>query len=167
MLQRALDVFRGKAITIPPMDGALRPNTALDEAPVLLQADAPDNLAWIEGRLVFSSASKVLAFDMAADNSAPETLVEFPVPVACLAARPDGGSAVGLDNGEIRIWDAEGAETTLTGVGPQSLKCPTALLFLDQDTLIVCQGSSAVVPSGWARDLMQKADPAGRSGASI
>ena len=68
MLQRALDIFRGKAITIPPMDGALRPNTALDEAPVLLQADAPDNLAWIEGRLVFSSANKVLAIDMAGGN---------------------------------------------------------------------------------------------------
>ncbi|HYV87663.1 MAG TPA: hypothetical protein VFA91_03730 [Candidatus Polarisedimenticolia bacterium] len=154
MLQRALDIFRGKAITIPPMDGALRPNTALDEAPVLLQADAPDNLAWIDDRLVFSSANKVLAIDMAAGNMAPETLVEFPVPVACLAGRPGGGSAVGLDSGEIRIWDAEGAETVLAGIGPRSLKCPTALLFLDSDTLIICQGSGAVAPSGWARDLM-------------
>ncbi|HEY2889760.1 MAG TPA: hypothetical protein VGJ31_03995 [Dongiaceae bacterium] len=156
MLQRALDIFRGKAITIPPMDGALRPNTALDEAPVLLQADGPDNLAWIDDRLVFSSGNKVLAFDMAGGISAPEKLVEFPVPVACLAERPGGGSAVGLDNGEIKIWDAEGAETSLTGIGPRSLKCPTALLFLDRDTLIVCQGSTRVAPSGWARDLMDR-----------
>ena len=155
MLQRALDIFRGKAITIPPMDGALRPNTALDEAPVLLQADAPDNLAWIEDRLVFSSGNKALAIDMAG-RSAPETLVEFAAPVTCLAGRPGGGSAVGLDNGEIRIWDGEGGETVLTGIGPQSLKCPTALLFLDGDTLIVCQGSAAVAPSGWARDLMDR-----------
>ena len=27
-----LDIFRGKAVTIPPMDGALKPNTALDDA---------------------------------------------------------------------------------------------------------------------------------------
>jgi hypothetical protein len=156
MLQRALDIFRGKAITIPPMDGALRPNTALDEAPVLLQVDAPDNLAWIEGRLVFSIANKVLAMETASGGAAPETLVEFTAAVSCLAGRPGGGSAVGLDNGEIRIWDAEGAETSLTGIGPQSLRCPTALLFLDSDTLIVCQGSATTAPSGWARDLMDR-----------
>ena len=41
-----LDVFRGRAITIPPMDGPLRPNTALDEAAVLETAEAPDNLCF-------------------------------------------------------------------------------------------------------------------------
>ena len=54
MFARALDLFRGKAITIPPMDGALRPNTILDDAPSLLDVVRPDNLAWIEDRLVFS-----------------------------------------------------------------------------------------------------------------
>ncbi len=39
-----LDIFRGRAVTIPPMDGALKPNTALDEAPVALEVAAPDNL---------------------------------------------------------------------------------------------------------------------------
>jgi hypothetical protein len=156
MLQRALDIFRGKAITIPPMDGALRPNTALDEAPVLLQADAPDNLAWIEDRLVFSSGRKVLAFSKTHPGSAPETLVEFGAGVSCLAGRPGGGSVLGLDNGEIRIWDEQGSETILNGIGPKALRCPTALLFLDGNTLIVCQGSANVAPSGWVRDLMQK-----------
>jgi len=155
MLQRALDIFRGKAITIPPMDGALRPNTALDDAPLLLSAAGPDNLAWIEDRLVFSSGGKVLAFDRGKDSS-PEPLAEFATPVSCLAGRPGGGSAVGLDNGEIHIWDAEGSETVLRGIGPQGLKCPTALLFLDSDNLIACQGAMGLAPSSWARDLMQK-----------
>ncbi len=156
MIQRALDIFRGKAITIPPMDGALRPNTALDEAALLLAVEQPDNLAWIDDRLVFSTGGRAMAIDPAAPGSAPELLVEFPVAISALAGRPAGGSAVALDNGEIRIWNAEGAETALTGIGPQALKCPTALLFLDQDTLIVCQGSGSVAPSGWTRDLMQK-----------
>ncbi len=156
MFQRALDIFRGKAITIPPMDGALRPNTALDEAALLLAVEQPDNLAWIDDRLVFSTGGKAMAIDPAAPGSAPETLVEFPAAISALAGRPAGGSAVALDSGEIKIWDADGTETALTGIGPQSLKCPTALLFLDQDTLIVCQGSQSVAPSGWARDLMQK-----------
>ena len=32
IIDPVLNIFRGKAVTIPPMDGALRPNTALDEA---------------------------------------------------------------------------------------------------------------------------------------
>jgi len=156
MFQRALDIFRGTAITIPPMDGALRPNTALDDAEVLLSVKQPDNLAWIDDRLVFSTGGKAMAIDPAAQGSAPETLVEFASPISALADRPGGGSAVALDNGEIKIWDAEGAEGTLKAVGPSALSCPTALLFLDAMTLIVCQGSQQVPPSGWARDLMQK-----------
>ncbi len=156
MFQRALDLFRGKAITIPPMDGALRPNTALDDAEMLLSVKQPDNLAWIDDRLVFSTGGKAMAIDPAAPGSAPETLVEFSSPITALAGRPNGGSAVALDSGEIRIWNADGAETVLKGIGPLGLTCPTALLFLDQNTLIVCQGSRQVAPSGWARDLMQK-----------
>ena len=40
-LDPILDLFRGKAVTIPPMDGALKPNTALDEAEVVVAALAP------------------------------------------------------------------------------------------------------------------------------
>jgi hypothetical protein len=156
MLQRALDVFRGKAITIPPMDGSLRPNTALDDAEVLLSVKQPDNLAWIDDRLVFSTGGTAMAIDPAAQGSAPEILVKFASPISALANRPGGGSALALDDGEIRIWGADGAELALKGIGASGLTCPTALLFLDQDTLIVCQGSQEVSPSGWARDLMQK-----------
>src|SRR4029077_21195916 len=79
----------------------------------------------------------------------------FPAPVACLAARTGGGSAVGLDNGPIMVWNAEGSDTTIDFVGPARLRCPTALLFLDRNTLVVCQGSAEVAPSRWARDLME------------
>ena len=35
LLDPILDLLRGKAVTIPPMDGALKPNTALDDADVV------------------------------------------------------------------------------------------------------------------------------------
>jgi hypothetical protein len=155
MFARALDLLRGKAITIPPMDGALRPNTALDDAPSLLDIAVPDNLAWIEDRLVFSSANKVMALNQSGADPVSEIIAEFPAPVACLAARPGGGSAIGLDNGQIMVWDAEGSAITLDSIGPGKLKCPTALLFLDRNTLVVCQGSAEAAPAQWARDLMQ------------
>ena len=49
LLDPLLDLFRGKAVTIPPMDGALKPNTALDDAEVVAAALAPDNLAVLNG----------------------------------------------------------------------------------------------------------------------
>ena len=70
MFARALDLFRGKAITIPPMDGALRPNTILDDAPSLLDIARPDNLTWIEDRLVFMPAAP-RAIDQNRDRTQP------------------------------------------------------------------------------------------------
>jgi hypothetical protein len=61
ILEPLLDFFRGKAITIPPMDGPLRPNTALDEAAVVRRAQAPDNLCFDGKQILYSSGSEVLA----------------------------------------------------------------------------------------------------------
>ena len=48
MLRNAWDALWGRgdySVTVPPMDGALRPNSALDEAETLLEAEGIDNLA--------------------------------------------------------------------------------------------------------------------------
>ncbi len=57
-----LDIFRGKAVTVPPMDGALKPNTALDDAPAAVEIEAPDNLCSDGERLLFSSGSTICAW---------------------------------------------------------------------------------------------------------
>ena len=62
IFDRLLDIFRGKAVTIPPLDGAFRPNTALDERRGRCVRRAPDNLCrrWrphllaISGNAVFA-----------------------------------------------------------------------------------------------------------------
>lgn len=54
-----LDVFRGKAVTIPPLDGALKPNTILEDAEVIATADAPDNLAELDGQLIFTTGKEI------------------------------------------------------------------------------------------------------------
>src|SRR5262249_53909387 len=92
-----LDIFRGKAITIPPMDGALKPNTALDDAPVALEIDAPDNLVGDagsggEGRLLFSSGHRLLAFD----GKAVHELRTFEAEITALAISKAGDIAIGL-----------------------------------------------------------------------
>ncbi|MFT3690337.1 hypothetical protein [Paenirhodobacter sp.] len=51
----AIDLFRGKAVTIPPMDGPFRPITVLAEAPVFADLPEPDLLASGPGGVLRSS----------------------------------------------------------------------------------------------------------------
>ena len=47
-VRRVWDRLRGggeHSVTVPPMDGALNPNSRLDEAEIVAEADTPDNLA--------------------------------------------------------------------------------------------------------------------------
>lgn len=64
---------RTTGVTVPPMDGALKPNQALQEAPVLFRRHRPDNLARDGGRLLFASGPSLNAIEIgAADETATE-----------------------------------------------------------------------------------------------
>lgn len=141
ILDPVLDLLRGKAITIPPLDGAFRPNTALEQAGVLARCPAPDGLAVAGGRLLVSSGSRVLSVDGLAE------VASFEAPATALAAEEGGAAAVGLENGRIALL---GASSDIAG-----FKCPVALAFDGPQTLYVCNGSERNAPSKWATDLMQ------------
>jgi hypothetical protein len=147
-----LDIFRGKAVTIPPMDGALKPNTALEEAPVFLEAEAPDNLCGNGEYLFYSLGGRVMA--VRAGDQATDEVVAFDCAVTALAAVAGGPLAIGLDDGRILLMQDTGATRELSA--PASLKCPTALAFDGKDSLYVCQGSARHKPSDWVVDLMEK-----------
>jgi hypothetical protein len=156
-LTRAFDRFRGAgaaAITLSPMDGALRPNAALDAADVALQADRPDSLGFDGRRVLVASGRNVLAFDPEAAVADVETVASFDQDVTCLAANPAGDVIVGLNDG--RILFAAGAQQgrRIDAGGPRP-SCPTALLF-DGATLLVCHGSRRHPPLDWKRDLMER-----------
>jgi hypothetical protein len=140
-----LDVFRGKAITIPPMDGPLRPNTALDEAAVVRRAAEPDNLCFDGRQVLYSSGTEVLALT----GDAPLTIASYESPVAALAVSPTGELAVALDDGHLLIGDRELPS-------PGGLASLTALAFGDAETLFLCQGSGRHRPSDWVVDLMER-----------
>jgi len=145
-----LDIFRGKAVTIPPMDGALKPNTALDDAPVALEVAAPDNLCSDGERLIFSSGDKVLALQ----GGKVEEIQSFDAPVTALAVSSSGDIAIGLDNGELGLMPRSGTPHELPATA--NLACPTALAFDGAGALYVAQGSARHRPSDWAVDLMSK-----------
>ena len=138
-----LDVFRGRAVTIPPMDGALRPNTALDDATVLVECGGPDNLVPSGGKLLYSSGEKLFALKTL------KPLATFGAPITALAAASDGTLAVGLESGRIEIRKPDAAPL-------DGFNCPVALAFDGPNDLYICNGSDTHKPSAWASDLMHK-----------
>src|ERR1700741_2649316 len=149
-----LDVFRGKAVTIPPMDGAFRPNTALDEAAVLLEVATPDNLAFDGAEVLFSSGDEVLTLVLGEDPPAP--VAQAAGPVASLAAGPGRALAIAADDGTITIQGGPHTGTRLVPSMFNNLACPTALAFDGPDALYITQGSSRHRASDWPVDLMEK-----------
>jgi Strictosidine synthase len=148
-----LDYLRGKALTIPPMDGPLRPNTALDDTPALREIETPDNLVFDGRQILFSSGPALLALSTAGQAT---PVARFGAPITALAAAPGGGLAVALDDGRILLKGGAHEGRTLQPGDFGGLACPTALAFADAHTLFVCQGSSAHRASDWVIDLMER-----------
>ncbi len=137
-MRSIFDRWRGSgahAATVPPMDGVLGPNQAIEEAPLLLEAEAPDNLASDGVRMVFSTDRTVMGFGVNGRLAAAEPIAAFDHPISALALHGDGGTAVGLESGGVRLSGGRHDGKTVAGVGDRPAACPTALLFADADTL--------------------------------
>lgn len=141
ILDPILDLFRGKAVTIPPFDGALKPNTALDEGLVLRAVPSPDTLAVAEGEVVYAGGTEVRRLTKG------DIVATFEHDVTALAASPGGRIAVGLADGTVTLVGGEGARLAFS--------CPVALAFEGEDALLVCNGSDARPATAWAADLME------------
>lgn len=159
-LNRQLDAMRGQGettATVPPMDGALRPNNALESARIVLQIPQPDNLVAADGGILFTSGTGVFALD--ANTGMARLLRTFDAPVSSLAACGDL-IAAGLYDGSVQLFREHHEATRLLTVNGTRLVCPVALAFRDPATLIVCQGSNTNPPDCWRNDLLE----GGRSG---
>ena len=149
-VRRWIDGFLGQgeaAPTIPPMDGALYPNNALEEADVACAAPDADNLVSAGAEIYFTSGNRLMR--ITADGGQAREIRGFDRPMTCLAHNGDTFAA-GFDDGSLALFDAAARAETFRVSG---ITCPTALTF-DGDTLIVCNGSATHAPSQWRRDLM-------------
>jgi hypothetical protein len=146
ILDPVLGLFRGKAVTIPPLDGAFRPNTRLDDAPAFAEMTEPDNLLVAGDRLLASSGNAIHSIAAGAE---PVVIETFPSAVTALALSPSGELTVGLESGKLLIG---GSDVSL----PADLSCITALAYADDGTLWLANGSAEHAPSQWAADLMKK-----------
>ena len=161
-LHRVLDQFMGRghaAVTVPPLDGALKPNNRLEDAAPHLTIDAPDNLVSAGSYLVFSSGSTVYRLSKTSD--APAVLYQADGPVTALAGRDDGTVAVACDGGGIVLLTETGDPTCLDRLGNRTATCVTAMAFAPDDGLVIAVGSAVHGAADWRHDLMTH----GRSGS--
>lgn len=103
-----ISFFRSRRQAPPAMtlEGMLGPNGRLDEA-AGIKADAPDALCVAtEGRLLFSSGSRVMS--LAAWGGKPQAWATFDAPVTALCQSSGGIVAVGLAGGRLAVLDASG-----------------------------------------------------------
>lgn len=140
-----LDIFRGKAITIPPLDGAFRANTGLDDCAVLAELPTADNLCMAGGKLYASGGAGLYVLG---ENAAPELVETFSAPITALAATPDSALAIALDDGTLT---ENGQPVTL----PANVGCITALAYGDDGSLWLANGSERHPASAWVADLME------------
>ena len=140
LLDPILDLLRGKAVTIPPMDGALRPNTAIDDGEVVAAALAPDNLAVLRGVPIYSSHHEIRQL-----GHEHAVLESCPAEVSAITVADDGTLAVALDDGSLKV-----GERVVEG-----FNAITALAF-HGSKLYATNGSDHFRPSQWVSDLMHR-----------
>ena len=152
-LKKAVDSWFGRgeaSITIPPMDGAFRPNDLLDLASSNLETPAPDCLAVTSHGVIVSSDRSLLRVD----KPGGEAIASFDTAISALTGLPDGGAAVGLIDGRIVFVGGERGGTTLAK--NPGVACITALAPASDGALLVANGSATNGPAAWKRDLMEK-----------
>ncbi|MDB5826865.1 MAG: Strictosidine synthase, partial [Variovorax sp.] len=148
------------AITVPVMDGALKPNRALDDAEVVATLPDIDDLA-TDGATLFAAAGAVL---YRLEAGRPVELRRFDAAITALAVHSASLLAVALGGKQVLLLSRSAAGWTETAhldrLGDAPLHCVNALSFETEECLLLTDGSARRGPDDWCRDLMEK----GRSG---
>jgi hypothetical protein len=150
-LARALDNLFGRgeaAVTVPPLDGALRPNRMLDEATSRFPLSGVDSLAVVSGELLASAGSTIHRLDQGRWSKRSDHGAE----IACLAAIGEDGLAIARLGGEIVV---EGGRFDGRRYVAEKLGCITAIAGTGTE-LYVANGSANNIAADWQRDLLER-----------
>lgn len=146
-----VDRFRGRgayAATVPPMDGALRPNTTLEEAAILARVTAPDMLVEFRGQVLVSSGAVILALDTSSGALTDWRRCE--ADITAMAVQDDS-LVIGLADGSLIVTDGRADRVVKA---PSA--CITALAPGDAGQVLLCIGSTRNAAADWKRDLLQR-----------
>jgi len=145
--------FRGigeAAPTIPALDGPYNPNQILEQAKQLCHAVKPDNLVICKNEIQFTSAEQ--RFGLGTDGST-KLLEEHTKPITAMAVSNSGELAIAESGGIVVLRGGKRNDETR--------KLPieadiTAMVFSDEDQLVICVGSARNPVADWTRDLLEK-----------
>jgi sugar lactone lactonase YvrE len=148
---------RGEAsITIPIFDGALKPNRILEDAAVVAQVPAAEDLATDGASLFIAEGTRILR--LAGDKT--EEVVRLPGRITALAVLPGGGFAVAIDGREVRIAGDGSNGRRWDKAGGKAFVAVNAISARRNGKLLVTDGSAVHPYDRWQHDLMSR----GRSG---
>ena len=151
-LGRAFDNLFGRgdaAVTVPPLDGALRPNRLLDETGSRVPLAEVDCLALHGADLVASAGDSVFAQGAGGDWTCRRS---YGSAVTSLATIEADGLAVALDGGDIIVEG--GRYDGRRYRADASVTCITAMAVSGGDLFVAC-GSATHPVAEWQRDLLE------------
>lgn len=151
---------RGSSLSVPILDGALKPNNLLEQAPVAAEREGIEDLAISPGGEVYVACrNEVLRLEPAGGL---RTVASYDRTVTALAAFGDGALAVGLGDG-VAIDTPSGERTPIAQVDGIALNAVTALSVAPDGALLICDASATRPYGEWSHDLLEK----GRTGRLI
>ncbi|HTP74493.1 MAG TPA: strictosidine synthase [Burkholderiaceae bacterium] len=145
------------AITVPVLDGALRSNRLIEDAEVVAELEAPEDLAGDDRSLLVADGARVLRVDSA---GAPAVEHTFDRAVSALTSLPGGGLAVALGGSEVRVVGGLHDGRRFDSAGGKRLNAVNALAAAGNGRLLASDGSQTQPPERWKHDVMEL----GRSG---
>jgi hypothetical protein len=160
IVKRSIERLLGRgeaAITVPPMDGPLKPNHRIDQAEIVATFDAPEDLAWDGSALWVADGRRLLRRGSTGDWSEQRV---FERPITAIAHVPQAGIVAAIGGDELCALADSGAWAGRRSVAGKPMHCLTALSAARDGSLIATDGSGLHPPDAWSRDLMSL----GRSG---
>ncbi|SFU19580.1 strictosidine synthase [Mesorhizobium sp. YR577] len=158
-----VDRFLGRgdaAVTVPPLDGALKPNNLLEEAPAGPSIAGADNIITTSSGLFVSSGNELLR--LAGEGQAdPISVYTTSGRISAVAVSTDGTLAVASAPKSLAFVDPLGRPLPNLAAGTQDWNGVTAMAFASSRDLILTIGSAANTLDEWQRDLLD----GGRSGS--
>lgn len=148
---------RGSSLSVPILDGALKPNNLLEDAPVLVERDGfEDIVVGPDGVIYVACGNEVMTL---AKNGMLQPFTEHDEPVTALAVMADGALAIGL-GASVIIEGGKAGRAVIDHAEGRALNAVSALHARPDGSLLICDASASRPYSEWTHDLMEK----GRTG---
>lgn len=140
------------AITVPPFDGALKPNQRLEEAEVVATSATFEDLAASGGALLVADGDKVLRLAAGALGE----IRRFDGPITAICNCDDGALAIAVDGRVLHLIDPVSGEDRRAPMTPDGVRAINALAQGPAGTLLATEGSAEQSVDDWAHDLMNR-----------